>query len=213
MICCKMIKKDEHKKDDKKFYQEDTSLEEALKKVQQDKLDEETISSEHQKNDLQEKFSLLEKEKKEALDIAKKVQYDYINLKVDFDRVQRLSLEKEKSMETDVLIKYMKKLFPVIDQIKVSLDHIDSSKDEDPFVKWIKMVYDNMLKTLASFGIHPIESLGLAPDSLLHEPLSTIPVEDDSKKGKIVQIFQQGFYLEKNWERTVIIPSKVVIGA
>jgi molecular chaperone GrpE (heat shock protein) len=51
----------------------------------------------------------------------------------------------------------------------------------------------------------------MAPDSLLHEPLSTMPVADESQKGKIVQIFQQGFYIEKNGERTVIVPSKVVI--
>ncbi|AHB41747.1 hypothetical protein P148_SR1C00001G0961 [candidate division SR1 bacterium RAAC1_SR1_1] len=208
-----MTKKDEHKKDENKISQEDTSLEEALKKVQQDKLDEETISSEQQKNEYKEKISLLEKEKQEALDIAKKVQYDYINLKTDFDRLQRLSLEKEKSMEIDTLIKYMKKLFPVIDQLKSSLDHTDTTKDNDSFVQGVKMVYDNMLKTLASFDIYPIESLGLAPDSLLHEPLSTLPVEDESQKGKIVQVFQQGFYIERNGQRTVIVPSKVVIGA
>lgn len=208
-----MTKKDEHKKDDAVISQEDVSLEDALKKVQQDKLDEEVVVSQQQKVDLQEKLSLLEKEKQEALDIARKVQYDYINLKTDFDRLQRLSLEKEKSMETDVLIKYMKKLFPVIDQLKTSLDHIDLSKQEDPFVQWIKMVYDNMLKTLASFWIYPIESLGLAPDSLLHEPLSTMPVNEDDQKGKIVQVFQQGYYLEKNGEKTVIVPSKVVVGA
>lgn len=208
-----MTKKDEHKKDDQVVFQEDKSLEEALKKVQQDKLDEEIVSSEQQKNELQEKVSLLEKEKQEALDIAKKVQYDYINLKTDFDRLQRLSLEKEKSMEIDTLIKYMKKLFPVIDQLKSSLDHIDENKENDSFVQWVKMVYDNMIKTLASFWIYPIESLGLAPDSLLHEPLSTLPVQDESQKGKIVQVFQQGFYIEKNWERTVIVPSKVVIWA
>lgn len=201
------------KKDDAPISQEDTSLEEALKKVQQDKLDEETVSFEQQKNDLQEKVSLLEKEKQEALDIAKKVQYDYINLKTDFDRLQRLSLEKEKSMETDVLIKYMKKIFPVIDQLKSSLDHIDETKHDDTFVQGIKMVYDNMLKTLSWFWIFPIESLWLPPDSLLHEPLSTLPVEDETQKGKIIQVFQQGYYLEKNWERTVIVPSKVVIWA
>ncbi len=206
-----MTKKEENKKDDN--HHKDVSLEDALKKVQQQKLDEEIISFEQEKNQLQEKIDVLEKEKQEALDIAKKVQYDYINLKTDFDRLQRISLEKEKSMETDSLVKHMKKLFPVIDQLKASLDHVDNLKEEDSFVKWIQMVYDNMLKALASFDIYPIESLWLAPDSLLHEPLSTMPVEDESQKGKIIQVFQQGYYIEKNWEKTVIVPSKVVIGA
>jgi len=120
------------KKDEKK---DDSLLEDALKKVQQKKLDEEVVSLEEEKNNIKERIILLEKEKQEALDIAKKVQYDYINLKTDFDRLQRISLEKEKSMETDALIKYMRKIFPVVDQLKSSLDHIDNSKEEDPFVK------------------------------------------------------------------------------
>lgn len=206
-----MTKKEENKKNISN--KEENTLEEALKKVQQEKLDEETVSFEQEKNQLQDKIDILEKEKQDALDIAKKIQYDYVNLKTDFDRFQRISLEKEKSMEIDSLIKHMKKLFPVIDQLKTSLDHIDKSKEEDSFVKWIKMVYDNMIKTLESFSIYPIESIWLVPDSLLHEPLSTIPVEDESQKGKIVQVFQQGYYIEKNWEKTVIVPSKVVVGS
>ena len=206
-----MTKKEENKKNISN--KEENALEEALKKVQQEKLNEENVSFEQEKNQLQDKIDLLEKEKQDALDIAKKIQYDYVNLKTDFDRFQRISLEKEKSMETDSLIKHMKKLFPVIDQLKTSLDHIDKSKEEDSFVKWVKMVYDNMIKTLESFSIYPIESMWLVPDSLLHEPLSTIPVEDKSQKGKIVQVFQQGYYIEKDWEKTVIVPSKVVIWA
>ncbi len=203
-----MTKKDEHK-----IVSDETSLEDTLEKIQQEKLDEEVVSCEQEKMSFIEKIQLLEKEKQEALDIAKKVQYDYINLRTDFDRLQRISLEKEKNMETDVLIKYMKKLFPIVDQLISSLNHIDETKKDDPFVQWIKMVYDNIMKTLASFNIFPIESLWLPPDSLLHEPLSTLPVEDESQKWKIVQVFQQGYYIEKNWEKTVIVPSKVVIWA
>jgi molecular chaperone GrpE len=154
----RMTKKEDTKHHDHTSNQEDT-LEEALKKVQQEKLDEELASTQEQETNFQEKIISLEKEKNEALDIARKVQYDYINLKTDFDRLQRLSLEKEKSMETDTLIKYMKKLFPIIDQLKASLDHIDQSKEDDSFVKGVQMIYDNMIKTLASFGIHPIEAL------------------------------------------------------
>jgi molecular chaperone GrpE (heat shock protein) len=44
------------------------------------------------------------------------------------------------------------------------------------------MTYDNLLKIFESLSVFPIESLGLAPDSFLHEPLSTIPVEDKNQK-------------------------------
>ncbi|MEI6426504.1 MAG: nucleotide exchange factor GrpE [Candidatus Absconditabacteria bacterium] len=199
-----MTKKDTHVKAD------DTSLEEQLEHLQQEK------NSKESSNEiavLEHKIAQLEKEKQDMLDITKRVQFDYINLKTDFDRVQRIAAEKEKSMETDALIKHIKKILPVLDQLKTSLNHIDADKAADPFVVGVKMVYDNMLKALESLGIKPIQSIGLVPDSLFHEPLSTIPVEDKKMKGKIVQEFQQGFYLEKDGQKTVILTSKVVVGS
>lgn len=188
---------------------ENISLEEQLEQLQQqDKdLDEDEIVL------LKQKIAHLEQEKADMLEITKRVQYDYLNLKTDFERVQRISAEKEKSMETDALIKHIKKILPVLDQLKASLNHIDPEKAADPFVVGVKMVYDNMLKALESLGIKPIQSIGLVPDSLFHEPLSAIPVEDKKMKGKIVQEFQQGFYLEKDGQKTVILTSKVVVGS
>jgi molecular chaperone GrpE (heat shock protein) len=115
--------------------QDENILEEALKKVQQEKIDQEDSFCDQEKDELIQKIALLEKEKQEALDIASKVQYDYVNLKTDFDRVQRLSLEKEKTMESDFLMKYIKKILPIVDLMKSSLNHIDESKKDDPFVK------------------------------------------------------------------------------
>lgn len=190
-----------------KSIDKDLSLEEQLEQLQQqDKdLDEDEITI------LKQKIAHLEQEKADMLEITKRVQYDYLNLKTDFERVQRISAEKEKSMETDALIKHIKKILPVLDQLKASLNHIDPEKAADPFVVGVKMVYDNMLKALESLGIKPIQSIGLVPDSLFHEPLSAIPVEDKKMKGKIVQEFQQGFYLEKDGQKTVILTSKVVV--
>ena len=192
-----------------KAIDKDLSLEEQLEQLQQqDKdLDEDEIVL------LKQKIAHLEQEKADMLEITKRVQYDYLNLKTDFERVQRISAEKEKSMETDALIKHIKKILPVLDQLKASLNHIDADKAADPFVVGVKMVYDNMLKALESLGIKPIQSIGLVPDSLFHEPLSAILVEDKKMKGKIVQEFQQGFYLEKNGQKTVILTSKVVVWA
>jgi molecular chaperone GrpE len=167
-----MTKKDTHK-------HQDASLEEQLESLQEAKNQKEFS------NDLgllEEKIAQLEKEKQDMLDITKRVQYDYLNLKTDFERFQRITAEKEKSMESDDLVKHFKKVLPVLDQLKTSLTHVDKDKATDPFVAGVKMVYDNILKALESLGIKPIKSIGLEPDSFFHEPLSTMPVEDKKMK-------------------------------
>ena len=53
------------------------------------------------------------------------------------------------------------------------------------------MVYDKFLRTLEHLHIKPIESIGLVPDSFLHEPVNVEPVEDENMKGKIIKEFER----------------------
>jgi hypothetical protein len=48
---------------------------------------------------------------------------------------------------------------------------------------------------------------------MLHEPIGMQPTEDKKLKWKIIQVFEQGFYYQKeNWDKVTIFPSKVIIG-
>ena len=60
------------------------------------------------------------------------------------------------------------------------------------------MIYDKFLKTLEHLHIKPIASVGLVPDSFLHEPVSVEPVEDEKLKGKIIKEFERGFVYDKD---------------
>jgi hypothetical protein len=50
------------------------------------------------------------------------------------------------------------------------------------------------------------------PDSLVHEPVSLMPVEDKKMKWKIIQEFERGFIYKKGDKQIVINPSKVIVG-
>jgi molecular chaperone GrpE len=149
----------------------------------------------------------------EKEEIAKKAQIDYINLKADFDFLFRQTKTKEQSLEQDTIVKVVKKLIPFVEDLRKSLLHLTEEQKSEPLGKGVQMVYDKFLSALAELQIFPIESLGLEPDSLLHEPVSVQPIQDKKLKGKITQIFEQGFFLQTKEEKIVIFPSKVVIGS
>lgn len=73
------------------------------------------------------------------------------------------------------------------------------------------MIYDKFLTTLEGLHIKAIPSIGLVPDSFLHEPVSMEPVEDENMKGKIIKEFERGFMYEKDGEKKVIRVSKVIV--
>jgi molecular chaperone GrpE (heat shock protein) len=64
---------------------------------------------------------------------------------------------------------------------------------------------------LRELSIFPIDELGGIPDTQLHEPVSVQPTDQKKLKGKILQMFEQGFYYKKGEESLVLLPSKVVI--
>ena len=209
------------KKDDKQH----DELEKKLKKIIQqkseweiwdDSLNEVQASDLAKDSDeiesLKSQISQLNKDKLELTEMAKRAQYDYINLKMDFDRFIRQTDDKNQTINLDSLIDVVKKFLPFLEDLRKSLDNITSEHMQDPLTKWVQIVYDNFIKTLESMNIYPIESIWNDPDWLYHEPISTMPVQDSKMKWKIIQEFQRWFYYKKDWEVRVIVTSKVVIG-
>ena len=199
-------------KDDKK---DKSDLEKKLEEIQKEKAenDEKDEKGKRDKSvGTDEKIQQLEKALQEQMEITKRAQHDYINLKRDFERYQQNIKEKSASLEVDTLISVVKKFLPFVENLRKSLIAIPADQQESPFVKWLQMMYDNFLKTLESFNIKPIESVWLVPDSLVHEPVSIQPVEDEKLKWKIVQEFERGFVYEKDGDRRVVAASKVVVG-
>lgn len=192
-----------------------------MKKIQDDelqaKLDEaqQTQSAKHdtaQILKLEQKIAQLEAEKKEVEEIAKRSQFDYINLKTDFDRYQRQMQEAQKVSHTESLLAVVKKFLPFLEDLRKSLDNITEDHQGDPLTKGVHMIYEKFLKTLEHMHIKVIPSLGLEPDSFLHEPVSVQPVEEAKMKGKIIQEFERWFVYEHDGEKKVIIPAKVIVG-
>ncbi len=190
------------KKEEKK---EKDDLEQKLEAAQQHQDDKKY-------RELEDKIAQLEKEKKEFEEIAKRSQYEYINLKMDFDRYQRQTKESSQNMELDSLLMVVKKFLPFIEDLRKSLENITDDYRDDPLTKWVQMVYDKFLKTLEHLHIKTIDSLWLVPDSFLHEPVSVEPVEDEALKGKIIREFERGFVYQKGDDIRVIRASKVIVG-
>ena len=119
------------KKDDKKLH-EDEELAQKLQEahdMQDQKHDDTQISS------LQETIRQLEQDKKELQEITKRSQYDYINLKTDFDRYQRQIKETQHAAQIDALITVVKKFLPFVEDLRKSLMTISQDHKQDPLAK------------------------------------------------------------------------------
>lgn len=182
-------------------------LEEMLEDVKSDKDNEEMVEQ------LQAEIKKLQAQLAEKDEIVKNAQLAYLRAKNDMEMIQRQSAMKAESMHQDLLIKIVKKLLPFVEDLRKSLDNLSEEDKNSDMWKWVQMVYDRFVKALEEFGVYTIPSLHESPDTLMHEPIWIQPTDDKKLKWKIIQVFEQGFYYQKeNGDRVTIFPSKVVIG-
>lgn len=185
---------------------------ELEKKLQEAKDENQKKSKSKKDKKLEDKLNILQKEFDEQTEILKRAQHDYINLKFDFDRFQKQVEERQKDEELNALVSSIKKFLPFVEDLRKSLDNIPQDKKSDPLAQWVKLVYDNFLKTLESMNIKQIQAVWLEPDSLLHEPVSVQATEDKKLKWKIIQEFERGFIYKKGDKQIVLSTSKVIVG-
>ncbi len=157
------------------------------------------------------KIKELESQLQEKDEIAKNSQINYLHLKADFDILQRQTQQKIDNAERDAEIKVVKELLPFVENLRKSLLNLTEEQQSSSLWEWIRMMYDDFIKSLEKLHIKPIEALGLEPNAQFHEPVSVQPIEDENLKWKIIQEFQQGFVYEKDDEVIVISPSRVIV--
>lgn len=182
-------------------------LEEMLEDVKANKDNEDMIEQ------LQAEIKKLQAQLAEKDEIVKNAQLAYLRAKNDMEMIQRQSAMKAESMHQDLLVKIVKKLLPFVEDLRKSLENLSDEQKNSDMWKWVQMIYDRFIKALGDFNIFPIPTLHESPDALLHEPIWTLPTDNKKLKWKIIQIFEQWFYYQKeNWDKVTIFPSKVVVG-
>ena len=182
-------------------------LEEMLEDVKSDKDNEEMIEQ------LQAEIKKLQVQLAEKDEIVKNAQLAYLRAKNDMEMIQRQSAMKAESMHQDLLVKIVKKLLPFVEDLRKSLETLSEEDKNSDMWKWVQMIYDRFIKALEEFSVFPIPSLYETPNTLMHEPIGMQPTDDKKLKWKIIQVFEQGFYYQKeNGDKITIFPSKVVIG-
>lgn len=108
----------------------------------------------------------------------------------DFDNYKkRAARDREETYryaEADIL----KDVLPAVDNLQLALANA-KDKEDDPFVKGVKLVAETLLKSLKDHGAEPFDSVGLKLDTEKMEAIATLPSQEieeglvsiESKKG------------------------------
>ncbi len=149
------------------------------------------------KNMLQERDNQLEKEKNE-----------YLFLMAEFDNFKKRTIRERADLLKNAAEKVLKGILPIVDDFERGLAAIKDSSDAESVKEGMELIYNKLIKYLNQNGVKAIETTGQTFDPDVHEAIAMLPVDDESKKGKIVDTVEKGYMLNDK----VLRHPKVAVG-
>lgn len=132
----------------------------------------------------------------------------YLLLYSDFDNFRKRSIKEKAEIITNASGTVIKDLLVVLDDFERAVTNNEQVVDPDSLKEAFGLIHHKLMNTLAAKGLEPMEAKGDVFDADKHEAITQIPVEDESQKGKVVDVVERGY----NLKGTVLRYAKVVVG-
>lgn len=162
---------------------------------------------------INEELVKITKQLQETEEIAKRAQSDYLRLKLDFDSYMQRNQEAQVSTKVDTLCEVARKILPAVNQLYHIIKTMPQELEGNSRADGMKLAYEKVISDLAHLGITPIEAkAGDDLDFMAHLPLSAQDTDDETLKGKIIELVETGYIYRKNDKQQIILPAKVIVG-
>jgi molecular chaperone GrpE len=132
----------------------------------------------------------------------------YLRLSAEFDNYRKRTLREKIELTKFAGENLLIKILPVMDDFERALSHMDITTDRDAMKSGIDLIYSKFADFLKQNGVREIESLNLAFNVDIHDAVAKVTVEEEDRKGKVVEVIQKGYYLQDK----ILRHAKVVVG-
>jgi molecular chaperone GrpE len=133
----------------------------------------------------------------------------YLRLYSEFDNFKKRTIKERAELIKTAAADVYKSLLPVIDDFERGLKSINETQDQNSLKEGVNLIYTKLKNTLSQKGLEEMDALNKEFNADLHEAITSVPVEKEEMKGKIVEVVEKGYYLNGK----VIRFAKVVIGS
>lgn len=146
----------------------------------------------------------LQQKEKELTEMRDK----YLRLVAEFDNFRkRTAKERIELMQTankEVIIA----LLDVMDDTDRATQQLENSQDINAIKDGVMLVFNKLKSSLQAKGLKKMEAQHTTFDLDLHDAITEIPAPTEDLKGKVLDVLQQGYYLNDK----LIRHARVVVG-
>ena len=147
-------------------------------------------------------------EENEAEIAYKELNDKFIRLYSDFDNFRKRNAKEKIDIINNASENIIKELLSVLDDFERAIKSNEEAKDDAGLKEGFNLIHHKLKMILEAKGLKEMESRGEAFDLDKHEAVTNIPAPSKKMKGKIVDVIEEGYYLNDK----VIRYAKVVVG-
>lgn len=132
----------------------------------------------------------------------------YIRLFAEFDNFKRRTAKERMELIQTAGKEVITSLLDVLDDCDRAEKQMNNTEDLQQIKEGVQLVFNKLRNTLQSKGLKPMENKDIDFDVEKHEAITEVVIEDENKKGKVVDEIVKGYYLNDKLIRF----AKVVVG-
>lgn len=140
---------------------------------------------------------------KEELEVSKD---KYLRLYSEFENFRRRTAKEKLELIQTANEQLVKVMLPVIDDFERAEKAFQGSESKE--MEGFLLIYNKFKKILEQTGVKKMEAKGTAFDADLHEAITQLPAPDESQKGNVLEVVENGYLLGDK----VLRHAKVVVG-
>lgn len=132
----------------------------------------------------------------------------YLRLYSDFDNFRKRNIKEKADLISNAGAGVIKDLLPILDDFERAIKSNASTEDATGLKEGFELIANKMNNILNAKGLKMMESKETPFDADLHEAITNIPAPTEELKGKVVDVIENGYYLNDK----VLRYAKVVVG-
>lgn len=132
----------------------------------------------------------------------------YLRLHAEFDNFRKRTLKEKADLIKHGGERVLLDIISLVDDFERALVILHEAEDKDAMLEGMDLIYGKFTNFLEQHGIKEIEAVGLPFDADRFEAVTTIPAQDESQKGMVIDCITKGYALN---EKIIRFP-KVIVG-
>ena len=132
----------------------------------------------------------------------------YLRQAAEFDNYRKRSAREKVELIQTAGKDIITDLLDVLDDIKRAQQQMNANEDMLGMKEGVQLIFNKFSNNLTAKGVKPMETLHQPFNPDIHEAITEIPAPSEDLKGKVVDVLQEGYYLNDK----IIRFAKVVVG-